>query len=209
MEHILRVLYLIFVATIAAIFFGSVVDVDRVEQPNTALVEQETTAIIKESNDILPESNLKLPEQEIILVNDYSKELECLALNIYKEAGYEPFEGRVAVAQVTMNRVEDSRFPDTICDVVHQKIVFTTREVCQFSWYCDSVHKNRPVNPNAFNESYTIARKVLLENFRLPSLEDALYYHADYVSPNFHLRQQRISQIGAHIFYTDSLASAY
>lgn len=209
MEQALRVLYLIVGATVAAIFLGSITSIDPIEQESFQPFEQETVELVEQESVELTDSNLDQLEPETILVKDYSKELECLALNIYKEAGYEPFEGRVAVAQVTMNRVEDRRFPDTICDVVYQKIVFTSREVCQFSWYCDSVHKNRPVNPNAFNESYEIARKVLLENYRLSSLEDALYYHADYVSPSFHRRQQKISQIGAHIFYTDSMASAY
>jgi len=181
MEHILRALYLIFGSITAAIFISSVVDIKI-----TSYEKQNPSQISENVN-----------------VNEISKSLDCLALNVYKEAGYEPFEGKVAVAQVTVNRVEDPRFPDSVCDVVYQKNAFTAKVVCQFSWYCDSVHRTRPVNPKAFDQSYEIAKKVLLEDFRLPSLTNALYYHADYVSPNFHMRQQRISKIGAHIFYTD------
>jgi spore germination cell wall hydrolase CwlJ-like protein len=46
-----------------------------------------------------------------------------------------------------------------------------------------------------------VAKKVLLEKFRLPSLENALFYHADYVSPGWKL--PRIEKIGNHIFYGD------
>ena len=34
------------------------------------------------------------------------RQLSCLARNIYFEAGSEPFEGKVAVAQVTLNRAD-------------------------------------------------------------------------------------------------------
>jgi spore germination cell wall hydrolase CwlJ-like protein len=48
-------------------------------------------------------------------------------------------------------------------------------------------------------ESELVAKKVLLENFRLPGLKEALFYHADYVSPGWKL--PRIDKIGRHIFY--------
>jgi spore germination cell wall hydrolase CwlJ-like protein len=129
------------------------------------------------------------------------QQLECLALNIYKEAGYEPFEGKVAVAQVTINRANHSSFPDDICQVVYQKNFFYQRVVCQFSWYCDRVHRERPVGEAAYNESYEVAKKVLLENFRLDALSEALYYHADYVNPKWN--KERLVKIGRHIFYKE------
>lgn len=129
------------------------------------------------------------------------QQLECLAINIYREAGYEPFEGKVAVAQVTLNRANHKKFPPDICQVVYQKNIFYQKVICQFSWYCDAVHRNRPVNPKAYNESYEVAKKVLLENFRLQGLHDALYYHADYVNPKWNL--EKVGQIGRHIFYKE------
>jgi spore germination cell wall hydrolase CwlJ-like protein len=129
-----------------------------------------------------------------------TRQLECLALNIYREAGYEPFEGKVGVAQVTLNRVASPDFPNDVCQVVYQKNVVYQRVICQFSWYCDQVHRNRPINPNAYQESMDVAKKVLLEGFRLPGLTDALYYHADYVSPGWR-NKEKIVKIGAHIFY--------
>ena len=129
------------------------------------------------------------------------QQLECLAINIYKEAGYEPFEGKVAVAQVTINRANHPDFPKDICQVVYQKNYFYQKVVCQFSWYCDVVHKNRPVNPKAYEESYDVAKKVLLENFRLNGLKEALYYHADYVNPKWN--KEKVGKIGRHIFYKE------
>jgi spore germination cell wall hydrolase CwlJ-like protein len=135
-----------------------------------------------------------------VSVAKLEKELQCLAINIYKEAGYEPVEGRVAVAQVTMNRVNHPEFPKTVCDVVFQRTVNMSRIVCQFSWHCDSVHSNRLVNQEKYLESYAIAKKVMMEGLRLEKLNDALFYHADYVSPNWR-RYERVTKIGRHIFY--------
>ena len=132
-------------------------------------------------------------------IESIEKNLSCLALNIYKEAGHEPFEGKVAVAQVTMNRTKDPNFPSTVCEVVYQKNSFMGKVVCQFSWYCDSAHRLRPVNKQAYEESYKVAKMVYLEDFKLESVKNALYYHADYVSPNW--GKKKITKIGAHIFY--------
>jgi len=130
---------------------------------------------------------------------EVEKSLDCLAINVYREAGNEPFEGKVAVAQVTLNRVNSNKFPRDICAVVYQKSRFTERVICQFSWYCDSKHRNRPINDEAYEESYRVAKMVFLEDFKLESIENALYYHADYVNPNWKLK--RLTKIGTHIFY--------
>lgn len=136
---------------------------------------------------------------QFVSVESVKKDLECLALNIYREAGHEPFEGKVGVAQVTLNRVADPKFPMTVCGVVYEKTAVYSKVICQFSWYCDANHRNRKINEKAYADSYAVAKKVYLEGFRLDGLNDALYYHADYVSPNW--KFERIAQIGTHIFY--------
>jgi spore germination cell wall hydrolase CwlJ-like protein len=145
--------------------------------------------------------NLGLFNSDVITAEQRKKELSCLALNIYREAGHEPFEGKVAVAQVTMNRVAHNDFPDSVCSVVYEKNLSSVsgKVICQFSWYCDSAHRTRPVNREAYDESMKVAKQVLLEGFRLPSLEQALFYHADYINPNWNL--DRITKVGTHIFY--------
>ena len=136
---------------------------------------------------------------DYVTAAEKTKQLECLTKNIYWEAASEPFEGKVGVAQVTMNRVESGKFANTVCGVVYQKNVFYERVVCQFSWFCEGNHKIRAVHKPMWQESELVAKKVLLENFRLPGMKNALYYHADYVNPNW--RKPRIDQIGRHIFY--------
>jgi hypothetical protein len=126
-------------------------------------------------------------------------QLDCLARNIYHEAGYEPFEGKVAVAQVTINRAESGEFPSDICRVVYQKNVVYEKVLCQFSWYCDSASAKKPMNGPVYTESMEVAKKVLLEGFRLDSLKDALYFHGDYINPGW--KKKPVAKIGHHIFY--------
>ncbi len=153
--------------------------------------------------DQLKEANAKA-QTVFVTAATRERQLTCLARNIYHEAGYEPFEGKVAVAQVTLNRAASGQFPNDICEVVYQKGVIYNKVICQFSWYCEQPGKIRPINGAAYAESYAVAKKVLLENFRLDGLRQAMYYHADYVNPGW--GKEKIAKIGRHIFYSDRKA---
>ena len=161
------------------------------------------TKVTMAKMDYLRAQNASNPTT-FVTAADRERELKCLAQNIYYEAGYEPFEGKVAVAQVTLNRADSGKFPDDICGVIFQKGVIYDKVICQFSWYCETPAHRRPVNPAAYNESMAVAKKVLLEGFRLDGLKNAMYYHADYVSPKW--GKEKIATIGRHIFYSDNKA---
>lgn len=136
---------------------------------------------------------------EGVSLKERDRQIKCLARNIYHEAGSESFEGKVAVAQVTINRAESGKFPADICAVIYQKSNILGNIVCQFSWYCMNPSQMALINPQRYEESEAVAKKVLLEGFRLDGLKEALYYHADYVNPNWNLK--KITKIGRHIFY--------
>ena len=127
------------------------------------------------------------------------KQLDCLAKNIYHEAKGEPFEGKVAVAQVTINRAASGQFPSDICKVVYQKNVVYDKVLCQFSWYCEQATVAKPKNTAAYKECQIVARQVLLEEFRLPSLNKALYFHATHINPGW--KREKVATIGGHVFY--------
>ena len=139
---------------------------------------------------------------EIVTMAERNRQLTCLAKNIYYEAGSESFEGKVAVAQVTINRTDHSGFPGDICGVVYQKNIVYNKVLCQFSWYCMNPSVIKPIRDTVYTESMEVAKKVLLEGFRLPGLVNALYYHADYINPGW--KRPKIMQIGHHIFYMQS-----
>jgi len=127
------------------------------------------------------------------------KQLDCLAKNIYHEAKGEPFEGKVAVAQVTLNRAASGQFPSDICKVVYQKNVVYDKVLCQFSWYCEQATAAKPKNTAAYKECQIVARQVLLEEFRLPSLTKALYFHGTHINPGW--KREKVATIGGHVFY--------
>lgn len=163
-----------------------------------ALVASVVATIVEDKLNYLKENNENWRVTHMS-VADKTRELECLTKNIYWEAASEPFEGKVAVAQVTMNRVTSGRFADSICGVVYQKNIVYEKVICQFSWYCEGTSKVKPVYRPLWKESEEVAKKVYLEGFRLPSMTNALYYHADYVKPNWN--KPKIGEIGRHIFY--------
>lgn len=121
-------------------------------------------------------------------------EINCLALNIYFEAGIESRAGKIAVANVTINRRESNKYPNTICDSVYQNK--------QFSW----THDGKPDSPEpgkVWQESLSVAWQVYRtrNNGGLDPTNGSLNYHADYVKPIWRLGLKRAQKIGRHIFY--------
>lgn len=88
-----------------------------------------------------------------------AREIDCLARNIYWEAGYESVRGRELVAHITMNRVDDRRFPDTICGVVMQPRAFswTIRSSAHPSFRGPNA---KPPRNRQWFEALALARKV-------------------------------------------------
>jgi spore germination cell wall hydrolase CwlJ-like protein len=129
-------------------------------------------------------------------------ELQCLAENIYHEAGNQPELGKVAVGIVTINRTLDSRFPKSVCGVVNQSIESEDGPRCQFSLWCNP---NRVIDVRSKNwkESLKVAKKILdgsIPTFDL-GLQNILYFHLASVNPKWKLN--KVAQIGDHIFYSD------
>jgi spore germination cell wall hydrolase CwlJ-like protein len=117
------------------------------------------------------------------------RQVACLAKNIYHEARGESTKGQEAVALVTINRVRDPRWPDTICGVVYERN--------QFSW----TRKPKPVkNREAWANSLDVAYKVLSGNSTLLNFS-AVYFHTKQVRPGWR-GVRKVASIGNHIFYT-------
>jgi spore germination cell wall hydrolase CwlJ-like protein len=167
----------------------------------TAVMFAVFTAINYKLNALAAEN--QVARQGFISAADRSKQLDCLTRNIYWEAGSEPFEGKVAVAQVTLNRVESGKFARDICGVVYQKNMVYDKVICQFSWYCDGSSQRKIIYPAHWKESEEVAKKVLLEGFRLPSVKNAMYFHADYVNPRW--GKPQVAKFGRHIFYAEKI----
>lgn len=126
-------------------------------------------------------------------------ELTCLANNIYFEAGGESTDGKIAVANVTMNRVSSGSFPGTVCGVVYAR----NTKHCAFSWTCDSRDDTPPKNNN-YLESLKIAR-MALKGVLHDITDGATHFHATHVRPRWANKMTPTTQIGGHIFYNSSI----
>jgi len=157
------------------------------------------------SNDI-PQITFQVDKSKFI---ERQKSIECLALNIYHEARNLSTAGRLAVAQVTLNRVGSKKFPSSICDVVYQGqhwiatdgSRYPKRDRCHFSWYCDG-RNDRPQNENKYNESLILAGQVVDGKWPDDITDGAMYYYADYIAaPKWTKGKIRSAVIDVHRFY--------
>lgn len=134
----------------------------------------------------------------------------CLLMAVYFEGRSEPIIGQYAIAEVIMNRVADTRWPDTVCGVVKQRRLvkkhddegelISQRWVCQFSFWCDGkpeVFHNRA----AYKQALAVAVGVIDDS--TDYVGGSLFYHADYVKPVWRHALTAHVMIGDHIFYID------
>ena len=129
-----------------------------------------------------------------------------MATNIYHESKFQSMVGQLAVAQVVMNRVEDSRFPDTVCEVVKQAVTHkgTNKPIinrCSFSWFCDGKNDTPDLKSDEWYNAKRYARMVLYGTITLDFTEGATHYHAISVNPYWAKTLKRVARIGKHIFY--------
>jgi spore germination cell wall hydrolase CwlJ-like protein len=121
-----------------------------------------------------------------------SPELQCLAGAIYFEARGEPLEGQLAVAQVIVNRSEDSRFPSSYCGVVYQR--------SQFSFVRNGHMPKIRTGSKAWTNAKAIAR-IAHRGLWDSKADEALYFHAKYVRPSWSRRKVALATIDTHVFY--------
>ena len=164
-------------------------------------------------------STFQKPQLEELYTEDNRPELYCLAQNIYFEAKSEPLAGQYAVADVVLNRVNDTRYPNTICKVVREgpikeswktrqhadlpdseRIYHPIKHRCQFSWYCDG-KADTIRDSDAWRMAQIIAYKIVHTEKMRGITEGATHYHADYVSPKWATSIQLVGSISTHIFY--------
>lgn len=164
-------------------------------------------------------STFQNPQIEELYTEENRPELYCLAQNIYFEAKSEPLAGQYAVADVVLNRVNDTRYPNTICEVVRegpikeswktkqhadlpddQRIYHPIKNRCQFSWYCDG-KADTIRDSDAWRTAQIIAYKIVHTDKMRGITEGATHYHADYVSPKWASKIQLVGSISTHIFY--------
>lgn len=124
--------------------------------------------------------------------DELTEQLQCLAGAVYFESRGEPLKGQLAVAQVVINRSEDSRWPASYCGVVYQR--------AQFSFVKNGRMPRIKTSSGAWHRAKAIA-KIAHEGLWESGADDAVYFHAKYVRPTWSRRKERLAQIDTHIFY--------
>jgi len=143
-------------------------------------------------------------EAPIQVIPPYDQEMYCLALNVYHEARGEDYLAQLAVADVTINRVESDKFPNSVCEVISEAQTeinwrgdaVPIRHKCQFSWYCDGLD-DEPKPGVGWNNAMAVASN---GNYR-GITKGALFYHSVDVEPFWSRSFTRLGSIGNHIFY--------
>ena len=139
---------------------------------------------------------------------------ECLAKNIYFEAGVESTAGKLAVANVTINRTLNVNYPNTICGVVQEGIHYynankdkhyPVRDRCQFSWYCDGL-LDEPREGRTWESAQELAERVLVNHYDkalIDITDGATHYHANWMEtyPSWSKKKKVMASIDRHIFY--------
>ena len=211
-----------YIITGTSVMLNGVIVLTIIMLANTTTIAQGETKIFQPD---------RIENAVVVTEDDYkqfpdliaNREANCLALNVYYEARSDNLAGMYAVSDVVLNRVRDSRYPNTICEVVYQGPVKESwktrkdpnlpeeerkynpvRNMCQFSWYCDG-KSDKPKHKGKWENSLSVASLVLAykENIKDIAflLDGATHYHADYVFPEWRKSKQKIVQIGNHIFY--------
>ena len=138
-------------------------------------------------------------------------EATCLAKNMYYESRNQGLAGQLAVSLVVMNRVKDSRYPNTVCGVVEQGptreswkkngTFYPIKNRCQFSWFCDG-KSDDPKEPTTYKRLLDLALVLVYDDIQIVDFtEGATHYHADYVYPAWRKSKTKTVEIADHIFY--------
>ena len=160
-------------------------------------------------------------------------ELKCMAENIYFEGRAEPMVGKIAIGHVVMNRIEDERFPDTVCGVVKQGPVreswktkkdptlkdnerkfYPIKNRCQFSWWCDgqkdivwATYMNGEIiesNMTAWRDSIHVALFIMNGDYTNdPTAGAVFYYNPHIANPSWGRIYEETAMIGNHRFMKD------
>jgi len=157
-------------------------------------------------------------------------ELYCMAQNVYFESRHEPMLGKIAVAHVVMNRIEDKRWPGTVCEVVkegpvreswktkkdpnlpkEERVYYPRKNRCQFSWYCDG-HRDMlwvtykdgtiiPENMTAWRDSVHVALFVMNDKWSMDPTDGATFYYNPHIAnPGWAGKYTETAVIGNHRF---------
>ena len=134
---------------------------------------------------------------DYIKLKDLNPQIKCLAEAIYFEARGEELLGRVAVAEVILNRVDSSHFPNSVCKVVAEGA--SRLNSCQFSYNCDG--KPEYINDRKSYQRILKLSDIIYRRAARMLTGGATFYHSTGVKPSWAKKMKNTAEIGKHLFY--------
>lgn len=157
-------------------------------QPIKVVIEKKEEQPKKIFEEAKPVAKVEHPKPKRI-VHPTDSEVQCLAEAIYYEARGDVLRGKLAVADVVLNRTKSSHFPNDVCKVVYQK--------GQFSW---TKNKYKIKEYKAWEDCQRIAREKLTKyylNTRVDVTSNSTFFSTGY----HHKNTVKVAKIGAHTFF--------
>lgn len=159
-------------------------------QPKEEVVKKESPKVAKEQpkkeeikKEVKPKAEPKISKESVKM---NTNELDLLARIINAEARNQPYEGKIAVGNVIMNRVNNSKFPNTIKEVIYQKGQFYPVV-------------NGAINKQPSEDSIKAAKEVLAGRTVVNS--NVLYFYNPVTSTSDWIFSREVSKkIGDHAF---------
>lgn len=192
----MAVVYMTAEKALAAVDPITIIDQDR--HPEYIPVQAQPELLAYAGPSLAPEDSIRPRRRPNALLPTSvydERELYCLAQNIYFESRGESIEGQAAVAWVTLNRLLDEDFPDTICNVVWQD--------SQFSWTHDG-KSDTPRDAVSWDRAQDIALDLVYSyDPVLDPTSGSTYFHEHSISPGWSQKFERIGRIDDHVFYAD------
>lgn len=180
----------------------NVIVLQKVERINDSVSELRVELKTEIANVKEEVKDLRTEVQQVALYKTKERikltkeEQECLAKNIFHEAGVDPYEGKIAVAQVTYNRLKAGRWGDNICKVVHAK--------AQFSWTLKK-SKLHEKPKGALWEASVKAAEDLQNGLRVTNLENSQFYHTTTSKASWADPTKKVAVVGSHVFYSAAI----
>jgi len=122
-------------------------------------------------------------------IEEVDPETECMAKVVHHEAGNQPLQGQLAVAEVIINRIKSGRFPTTPCAVANQRGQFFQTDSYQV-----------PRTSEGWRTAVAVARLAQAGEWT-PVVPGALFFHAVYSRYDWSHRRTLVTRIADQVFY--------
>lgn len=155
------------------------------EEPKTKEVSVAPKPEVKEEVKPEPKPVVK-PKEETKVAKATSNDAYLLAQIINAEAKGEPYNGKVAVGNVVMNRVNHPNFPDTVKEVIFQK--------GQFYPVTNGTINNKP------SEEAIKAANEVLSGKQIVGKQALYFYNPETSTSDWIFTRKTITDIGNHRF---------